>query len=184
MAILLIILSYMCLVARVLSFVLVLRLISCLLAQHVVFSLVMVNVKKDIIVMIMLLKNYVSCRVFFLEHIPFLSISHMSYQASKIDLIYIDPFLHDHPSTRSIDVSSSQRSPIAIEDVSPPLAVILAVVIADPLSQCYPHGIRKSTQLSDYVYSFFSSSFTLFLVSLHNLCEPTSYREAVLDLKW
>ena len=43
---------------------------------------------------------------------------------------------------------------------------------------------RKSIQLPEFSYSFYSSSFTSFLASIHTLCEPSSYTEAVLDPLW
>lgn len=57
-------------------------------------------------------------------------------------------------------------------------------MIVDPPLSRYPRRIRKSTQLSNFVYSYFLPSFTSFLLSLHNPSKPTSYREAVLDPKW
>ena len=44
--------------------------------------------------------------------------------------------------------------------------------------------IRKSTKLSDFVYSCYSSSFTSFLTSIHCLFETSSYKEAIIDPLW
>ena len=41
-----------------------------------------------------------------------------------------------------------------------------------------------STKLPDFAYSSYSTSFISFLVSLHSLSEPLSYREAVVDPLW
>lgn len=79
-------------------------------------------------------KLYVSHHVIFLENIPFFSIFY-TQQVSKSCLIYIIPFLYDPPCTSSIDVSSSQSSCVAIDDVSPPPVVIPnPPAIADPPS--------------------------------------------------
>lgn len=107
---------YVCLVVLGLSFVLVLKSISYLPTQLIVFFLVMVKVKRVIVVIILSLRNYMYL-VFFLEHIFFVSILNMSQQVSKSDFICIDPFLNDPPnlppytSSSSIDVSHSPMQP-------------------------------------------------------------------------
>ena len=77
-------------------------------------------------------------------------------------------------------------APPSTDDASmPPSSVILTpLVIADPLPSRYPKRICKSTKLQNFAYSCYSLSFTSFLASLHNLCEPTSYTEVVLDPNW
>jgi hypothetical protein len=44
--------------------------------------------------------------------------------------------------------------------------------------------ICKSTKLPDSAYSCYSSSFTSFLAFIHDLFEPSSYKEAILDPLW
>ena len=44
--------------------------------------------------------------------------------------------------------------------------------------------IRKSIKLSDFAYSYYSSSFASFLASIHCLSEPSSYKEVILDPLW
>ena len=39
--------------------------------------------------------------------------------------------------------------------------------------------IRKSTKLLNFIYSCYSSSFTLFLASIHCLSEASSYKEVI-----
>lgn len=181
MVILLIILSYMCLVAHVLFSVLVLRLISYVLPQHV-FFVVMVKVKKAIIVMILLLKNYVSRHVFFLEHIPSFSISNTSQQVSKSYLICIDPFLYDPPSTSSIDVFPSHETRATIDDVSPPPAASLFLLWLVILS--HPAIYNVFVNLFSYLISFI---IIFYLPLLHFWCPFTIflsllfYRKVVLD---
>jgi len=52
------------------------------------------------------------------------------------------------------------------------------------LSLCQSIRIRKSTKLPDFVCSCCSSSFTLFLTSIHCLSESSSYKEKIIDHLW
>jgi len=44
--------------------------------------------------------------------------------------------------------------------------------------------IYKSTKLSYFAYSCYSSSFTFFLAYIHCLFEPSSYKKAIIDPLW
>ena len=44
--------------------------------------------------------------------------------------------------------------------------------------------IHKSTKLPDFFYSYYSSSFTSFLASIHCLFEPSSYKEVIVYPLW
>lgn len=44
--------------------------------------------------------------------------------------------------------------------------------------------VRKSTQLPDFAYSCYSSSFASFVTFVHRLSEPLSYSEAVGNPLW
>ena len=70
-----------------------------------------------------------------------------------------------------------------IVDPPQPLPPQATSEIVDPLPR-YPKRIRKSTNLPDFSYSCYSSSFASFLATIHNLSEPLSYKEAVLDPLW
>ncbi|GFP81204.1 retrovirus-related pol polyprotein from transposon tnt 1-94 [Phtheirospermum japonicum] len=50
--------------------------------------------------------------------------------------------------------------------------------------QRYPQRVRNFSQLSDYVYSNYSSTFAVFLTSVHNFSEPSSYQESLIDPLW
>jgi len=65
-------------------------------------------------------------------------------------------------------------------------------VFFDPVSQklyfsrlfVRPSRNHKSTQLSDFVYSSYSSSFATFITSIHRLHEPSFYKEADCNPLW
>jgi hypothetical protein len=52
-------------------------------------------------------------------------------------------------------------------------------IVDPPLRQSI--HIRKSTELLDFAYSCYSSSFTFFLVYIHCLSKPSSYKESIHD---
>ena len=98
------------------------------------------------------------------------------------------------PSPTDIGISASDApitsaqplpTPATSEIVDPPQLLPTQVTseIVDPLPR-YPKRIRKSTNLPDFSYSCYSSSFASFLATIHNLSEPLSYKEAVLDPLW
>jgi len=58
----------------------------------------------------------------------------------------------------------------------------LGVVV--PLPPVQPSRNHKSTQLPNSVYSSYSSSFVVFITSIHRLHEHSSYREGVCDPLW
>ena len=68
-----------------------------ILKPHLLFLsfLVIVKVKSGICVLTQLLKNFVSRRVDFLEHIPFFSIPSSIHDLTRFNLIRIDPFYED-----------------------------------------------------------------------------------------
>jgi hypothetical protein len=41
--------------------------------------------------------------------------------------------------------------------------------------------IHKSTKLPDFAYSYYSSSFSSFIASIHCLSGPSSYKKIILD---
>ena len=102
---LLIILPYVFLVLHVLSFVLISSVVNCHRGLLSASFWVIVQVKKDIVFLIKLIKNYVSSHVVFLEHISFFSIHASSYNATKSALIHIDHFTLD---TNTVSPSISQ----------------------------------------------------------------------------
>ena len=146
-------------------------------------------------------KLYVSRHVVFLEHIPFFSIPDSTHNLTKSDLIRIDPFSEDQdivftptPSPTDIGISASDAPITSVQPIPPeatseivdppqPLPPQATSEIVDPLPR-YPKRIRKSTNLPDFSYSCYSSSFASFLATIHNLSEPLSYKEAVLDPLW
>ena len=137
--------------------------------------------------------------VVFLEHIPFFSISSITHNLTRPDLIRIDPFFKDSdilssqvPSTSntslhgqpiythnfaSIDTLLSSTLEASFLSISPQT---LSEIVDPPLRQSI--RIRKSTKPLDFVYSCYYSSFTSFLASIHCLCDLPSYKEAILDL--
>ena len=64
------------------------------------------KVKRDIGVLIQLLKNFVSRHVVFLEHISFFSFPSSIHDLTRSDLLHIDPFFEDC-SNLSSQVSST-----------------------------------------------------------------------------
>ena len=139
----------------------------------------------------------------FLEHISFFSIHGSSHNLIKFDLIHIDPFTLD---TNTVSPSVSQAPAPVSDNVSyrvptdssvdsgtlvPDATIAPSLPPADqspfetvaPLPPPFRHSTRsrKSTKLSDFTYSCYSSSFTSFLASIHRLSEPLSYREVVCD---
>lgn len=66
------------------------------------------------------------------------------------------------------------QQPLMIVDPTP----------STPFPPCYPSHDRKYTQLLDFAYSIYSSFFTYFITSIHNLSEPYSFIEVILDLFW
>ena len=140
-------------------------------------------------------KFYVSRHVVFMEHISFFSIPFPSHTVTKADLIHIDPFSDDADDVLDSTVSSPNPSllqPFPIHysrrsntptDAPPSSATQEAPEVVDSAPPSAKR-IRKSTHLPDFDYSCYSSSFTSFLSSIHNLCEPQSYTEAARDPLW
>ena len=122
-------------------------------------------------------KLYVSRHVVFVEHIPFYSIPATPHDVVESDLINIDPFIDDvsSPSTDHLDSGDQAPQPMP----APPSSEL---EVPPPVSKST--RIRKSTQLPDFDYSYYSHSFTSFLTSISNLREPLSYKEAVSDPLW
>ena len=123
-------------------------------------------------------KLYVSRHVVFLEHIPFFSVPASSHNMTQNDLIRIDPFDIDtdevvHTDTLVPETHTPPTPPATIAHPS------LLITDHPHLRQCTRP--RKTTKLPDFSYSSYSTSFVSFLVSLHSLSEPLSYREVVVD---
>ncbi|CAJ2650750.1 unnamed protein product [Trifolium pratense] len=135
-------------------------------------------------------KLYVSRHVVFLEHIPFFSLSSDSHTPSRSDLINIDPFGIDNDISSDCNFENCRDDTSATPDTYVPSVPIttqqppVTVVPTAPPPPRYPSRDRKSTQLPDFVYSTYSTSFASFLTSIHSLSEPSSYKEAVLDPLW
>jgi hypothetical protein len=120
------------------------------------------------------------------------SIPSTTHSLTKSDLIHIDPFSEDSgndtsPYVRSICTQNSagtgtllSGTPEALFSFTAPQA---SSEIVDP-PPCQYIRNRKSIKLLDFAYSCYSSSFTSFLASIHCLFEPSSYKEAILDLLW
>lgn len=129
----------------------------------------------------------------FLEHIPFYSIHSNSSSVPKSDLTCINPFCEPNvsntpfPNNNSCKADSFNSSNIdsqLIDDApSIPTTSQDAPMVEDPYPR-YPQRTHKSTQLPDFLYSTYSTSFSYFLVSIHHLSEPSSYKEFVLDPLW
>lgn len=59
-----------------------------------------------------------------------------------------------------------------------PMATSYPLMIGDPPPHPhYPYCEHQSTQFFDFVFSTYSASFTCFLISIHKLFEPSSYKE-------
>ncbi|CAJ2641032.1 unnamed protein product [Trifolium pratense] len=137
-------------------------------------------------------KLYVSRHVVFLEHIPFYSLSSDSHTPTRSELAHIDPFAFDDDISSDCTIENCRTDTIATPDTnapSVPTAIQQPLATVDPTpsttpSPRYPCRDRKSTQLPDFVYSTYSPSFASFLTSIHNLSEPSSYKEAILDPLW
>jgi hypothetical protein len=122
-------------------------------------------------------KLYVSRHVVFLEHIPFFSIPSTNHSLTKSDIIRIDPFSEDSgndtsPHVRSICTRNSAGTGTLLSSIPEvsfsSTAPQASSEIVDPPPRQSIH-IRKSTKLSDFAYSCYSSSFTFFLASIHCL---------------
>ena len=161
----------------------------------------MVRVKRVIVVMILLLKSYIflvmssSLSVFFSSLflpsvIPCQSLILSALTLSLMILLTLYPLLA-HPyhimfpilsltyllqETTNNATCDIFYAPPSTDDasMSPPLIILALPVIAKPLSSLYLKRICKNTQLLDFAYSCYSLSFTSFLASFHNLCEPTT----------
>jgi len=143
-------------------------------------------------------KLYVSRHVVFLEHIPFFSIPSTTHNLTRPDIIHIDPFFEDSDSLSS-QVPSTSNTPFHVRTIcthhSAGTDTLLSGTPEAPFSSTTPQAsseivdsplrqstrIHKSTKLPDFFYSYYSSSFTSFLASIHCLFEPSSYKEAILD---
>ncbi|XP_062100793.1 uncharacterized protein LOC133806717 [Humulus lupulus] len=126
-------------------------------------------------------KLYVSRHVVFLEHIPFYSIPSDTPNLHKSDLTRIDPF--DSCTVDTLNSADVGSQPVEVPSVSTTAQDASEIVDPAPPPR-YPQRIRKSTQLPDFVYSTYSDSFSSFLTSIHQLSEPSSYKEAILDPLW
>ena len=170
----------------------------------------MVKVKWGIIVLIQLLRNFMSCHVVFLKHIPFFSIPSTTHALIRFDLIHIDPFSKDSHSLSS-QVPSTSNTPSHVLPMLPlhytrwirtdhsagtntllfgtpkapssPMVHQAPSEIVDP-PQRQSIRIRKSTKLLDFAYYCYYSSFTSFLGSIHCLFEPFSYKEVIIYPLW
>ena len=60
-----------------------------------------------------------------------------------------------------------------------PSVILAPSMIIDLFSSRYVKLIHKSTKLPSFSYSYYFLSLTSLLTSLHNLCERTSYTEAI-----
>ena len=135
-------------------------------------------------------KLYVSCRVVFLEHISFFSIPTTLHYLTTSDVIKIDPFDIDDTTPTSVPTLEPVLAPII--DITPEVVLVdyptthvqSSPEVMVPLSHIRLSYNRKSTQLPDFVSSYYSSSFVAFVTSIHRLHEPSSYREAICDPLW
>ena len=149
-----------------------------------------------------------SHHVVFLEHIPFFSIPSATHDLTRYDLIRIDNFSKDSDSL-SFQVPNTLDSPShvlphflyimlvhassstsidtllsrTLDDSSSPMVSLAPSEIVNP-SLRRSTSICKSTKSQDFAYSCYSSSFTSFLAFIQCLCEPSSYKETILDSCW
>ena len=157
--------------------------------------------QRVIVIMILLLKSYIflvmssSLSVFFSSLflpsvIPCQSLILSALTLSLMILLTLYPLL-SHPyhimfpllsltyllqATTNNGTRDIFYAPLSTDDasMSPPLIILALSVIANPFISLYLKRICKSTQLLDFAYSCYSLSFTSFLASFHNLCEPTT----------
>jgi hypothetical protein len=143
-------------------------------------------------------KLYVSYYVVFLEHIPLFSIPSTTHSLTRLGIIHIDPFSKDSDSLSS-HVPSTLDTPSHVRPIytnhyagtdtlfsSTPEAPFSSTtpqasskIVDPPLRQSI--YICTSIKLLEFAYSYYSSSFTSFLASIHCLSEPSSYKKAILD---
>ncbi|GKD61479.1 gag-pol polyprotein, partial [Tanacetum coccineum] len=141
----------------------------------------------------------------FLEHIPYYSIPASSHNLTQSKLIKIDPFeeptpiVSPIPPEPALETTSETRETTTTTE-TPPVIISEAIptvtqppptstqssseVAVVPPANVRPTRIRKSTRKDDFVYSCYSSLFSLFIASVDCLHEPKSYREAVCDPLW
>lgn len=144
------------------------------------------------------------CRhVDFLEQIPLFSIPSGSNNVINSDLIHIDPFYNDvdtlHSSMKSPSVVSRlsiihtySRSSQNVPSVGqhPPLLANSFSTFDDvdyivPIHSRYPQRSRKPlSRFNNFTNSCYSANFSSFLVFMHYISEPTSYKEVALDPLW
>lgn len=136
-------------------------------------------------------KLYVSRHVVFLEHILFYSLSSDSHTPIMSELINIDNFSLNDDICIDCNVENYRDDTMATSDTNFPF-VPMAIpqpptIVCPTLPPPPPHYLsrdRKSTQLPEFFYSIYSSSFASFLTSIHSLYEPSSYKETILNPPW
>jgi len=133
---------------------------------------------------------------FYFLYIPFFSILSTTHSLTRSDLIHIDPFSKNSDSLSS-QVPSTSNTPPYVWSIhidhsvgtdtlfSDTLEALFFSTVLQALSEtvdlplCQSISIHKSIKLSYFVYSCYSSSFTLFLAFIHYLSKPSSYKEAI-----
>ncbi|CAI8591130.1 unnamed protein product [Vicia faba] len=119
-------------------------------------------------------------------YIPNLTLSLASVsQFSK--LTHIDPFGHNDNVYSDCDFENFITDTTTTPEADIPLVPTTfqePPVVVDPPPPRYPSHGHKSTQLPSFVYLTYSASFASFLTSIHNLSEPSSYKEAILNPLW
>jgi len=122
-------------------------------------------------------KLYVSRHVVFLEHIPFFSIPSTTHSLTKTDLIHINSSSEDSgndtsPHVRSICTHNSAGTGTLLSGtLEAPFSFTVPQASSEIVDPPLRQSIRnhKSTKLLDFAYSYYSSSFTSFLTSIHCL---------------
>lgn len=128
---------------------------------------------------------YVSRQVVFLEHIPFYFLSSDSNTRTKYELTYIDPFPFDDDVSSDYTIENFRvdtNSTIDINVSSIPTNIQQRLAVVD-LTTYTPSSSLSFViiNLVNLLLNIYSPYFSSFLISIHNLYEPSSYNEVILD---
>jgi len=125
-----------------------------------------------------------------LEHILFFSIPASLHYLTTSNVIKIDPFDIDDniltfvPTPKPVLAPITNTTPEVVPIDSPTTPAQSSLEVVVPMPHDRPSHNRKSTQLPDFVYYSYSSSFAAFIASIHRLHEPSFYKEVVCDPLW
>ncbi|GKE08147.1 uncharacterized mitochondrial protein-like protein, partial [Tanacetum coccineum] len=138
-------------------------------------------------------------------HIPYYSVPANSHNLTQSELIKIDPFEEPRPIMPPItpkaasETTTTTETPLVSDTPpkttttteTPPFITYKATpTVTQPNTQSssevasVPPTNVQPTRKYDFVYFCYSSSFSLFIASIHHLHKPMSYREAVCDPLW